>query len=143
MWIEVSAEVRRDAKEFEGAGSDIVRTETEIAVTVRVDHVIFRVAYEPIENMILMQVILELRVGVLIAAAAFLIIRIVEVMDGHDNEIALVLVREGLKEGIIDDAEDGGGSTDAKGEGKDGDECEAAVFPQAAERKLKIPDKNI
>jgi hypothetical protein len=64
-------------------------------------------------------------------------------MDGHDNQIALVLVRERLEKSIVNDAEDGGGGADAKGERKDGNESEAAIFPQAAERELKVLNQNI
>jgi hypothetical protein len=64
--------------------------------------------------MILFQVVLKFRVRILTATGAFLIVGIVEVVNGHDNQIALVLVREGLEQSIIDDAEDGGRRADAK-----------------------------
>jgi hypothetical protein len=73
------------------------------------------------------------------AAAAFLIIRIVEVMDGHDNEIALILVRERLKESIIDDAEDGSGSSDAKGEGKDWQRTRSGNLSLSRETQTESP----
>ncbi len=139
--FEVAALIRSNTQEFERAGSDIVCAEAEIAVTVGVYDVVFCVADEGVEHMILVKVVLKFGVRVLTATA--LLNGIVETMDVHDDEIALVLIGERFEEGIIDHAEDCGGRTDAKGKCKNRDKGEATIFSHATERELKVFDQNI
>jgi hypothetical protein len=50
-----------------------------------------------------------------------------------DDEAAAVAVGEGLEEDAVDYAEEGGGGSDAEGEGEDGGEGEAGGFAELAE----------
>src|SRR5947209_4038678 len=57
------------------------------------------------------------------------------------NRSVEVLIRKRTEEDAIDDAEDDCGSADAEGQGKDGDEGEAAIFSKIAERVVNVHEK--
>src|SRR5439155_303939 len=65
---------------------------------------------------------------------------LIEVMNLENAYSICILVRERIKQAVVNDAEDDGRCANAKSEGKDGDQCEAAVFAKAAEGVSEISD---
>jgi hypothetical protein len=55
-----------------------------------------------------------------------------------DDEAATVAVGEGLEEDAVDDAEKGGGGSDAEGEGEDGGEGEAGGLAELAKAVAQV-----
>jgi hypothetical protein len=58
--------------------------------------------------------------------------------DADDGEAGLVAIGKGIEEAVIEDAEDGGGETDAQGEGEDADDGEGGGFAQHTEGVAEI-----
>ena len=68
-----------------------------------------------------------------------------EVTDSFpdDDEVAAVAVGEGLEEDAVDDGEEGGGGSDAKGEGDDGGYGKAGGFAELAKTVADVLEDRV
>src|SRR5882762_8602596 len=138
--FEGAAQERRDAEKFERARGDVVSAEAESGLSGGVDDVVFEVGDDSVEDVILSHVLAEF--GIEECAAPFTI-GTIPVVDPDDDKVAGIFVGEGLKERVVHDAEDGGGSADAEGESKNGDESKTAIFHKTAKCKSKVAGKDL
>jgi hypothetical protein len=61
----------------------------------------------------------------------------------YDDEAAAVAVGEGLEEDAVDYAEEGGGGSDAEGEGEDGGEGEAGGLAELTEAVANVLEERV
>lgn len=131
---------RRNVKKRKGVGCEYDAAELLRPFAVVVENIRVVTTHHVFQDMILVPVVQHLGHGVTRTPAAT---GFFGVMDHEVDQTVAAFVGKGVKEPVVNHAEDNRGCTDAQAESKDGQESEAAIFAQAAKSVAKVSEKMV
>lgn len=135
-----AAQKRRNAEKRKGIGCEYYAVELLRPFAVIVENIRVIAAHHVFQNMILVPVVQHLGHGVTGTATAT---GFFNVMDHEVDQTVAAFVGKGVKEPVVDHAEDHGSCADSQGQRKDGQQGKAPVFSQAAEGVAKVAEKTV